>query len=582
MKPHRDNQLPPPRRGRARIILTWLGLLVVVGLGAFILFNREPSYRGKTLAGWLDDLDASRSTPERRAAATEAIRQLGPKAVPQLMTLLKSRSSPIRFRDFLGNWLAAHPQLRIELDANKDRSWQVVEAFEILGPVSELAIPGLVKLLNHQQTCGQAAECLAAIGPPAVPLLAGALVTTNQPAQTAVLMALGEIGPPARSALPSLMLVLPTLGRENVAVAAFTLARLGPEVVPVLLRALTNENAVVRQVVLTGLDPKFRADAAAIKWPDQKFSSVMPLANPQMQQQSFVRVLLVNFKSTNAAVRVEVVKALCHEGLPSLLKAVPTLAKALSDENAEVRHYAGEALKKIDFEFREGGIIRGSKTKKQIALVFTGHTFGEGGETILNELTKHHAQGSFFLTGEFLGRREFKPLIERIIKEGHYLGPHSDQHLLYCPWDGPKKTLVSSNEFSTDLLANVLKIRHFSDQPQRIKYWLPAYEWYNQEIVDWSGELELTLVNYTPGTRSNADYTPESNPNFASSQAIYESILKKEREDPHGLNGFLLLLHIGSGPGRADKMHERFGELLDYLTGKGYQFVRVDELLDLK
>ncbi len=49
---------------------------------------------------------------------------------------------------------------------------------------------------------------------------------------------------------------------------------------------------------------------------------------------------------------------------------------------------------------------------------------------------------------------------------------------------------------------------------------------------------------------------------------------------PHGLNGFLLLLHIGAGPKRTDKFHTRFGELLDDLAGKGYQFVRVDELLE--
>ena len=35
----------------------------------------------------------------------------------------------------------------------------------------------------------------------------------------------------------------------------------------------------------------------------------------------------------------------------------------------------------------------------------------------------------------------------------------------------------------------------------------------------------------------------------------------------------------GAGPGRADKFATRFGELLDYLAGKGYQFVRVDQLL---
>jgi peptidoglycan/xylan/chitin deacetylase (PgdA/CDA1 family) len=32
------------------------------------------------------------------------------------------------------------------------------------------------------------------------------------------------------------------------------------------------------------------------------------------------------------------------------------------------------------------------------------------------------------------------PLIQRIVRESHYLGLHSDKHVLYCPQDGPKKT----------------------------------------------------------------------------------------------------------------------------------------------
>jgi peptidoglycan/xylan/chitin deacetylase (PgdA/CDA1 family) len=81
---------------------------------------------------------------------------------------------------------------------------------------------------------------------------------------------------------------------------------------------------------------------------------------------------------------------------------------------------------------------------------------------------------------------------------------------------------------------------------------------------------------------SNADYTGEAEKNFVPSQAIFDSIVGKGRQDPNGLNGFILLLHIGSGPARADKFPARFGELLNYLAGKGCQFVRVDELLEAK
>ncbi|MEO7300755.1 MAG: hypothetical protein ABI042_19490 [Verrucomicrobiota bacterium] len=114
-----------------------------------------------------------------------------------------------------------------------------------------------------------------------------------------------------------------------------------------------------------------------------------------------------------------------------------------------------------------------------------------------------------------------------------------------------------------------------------MKFWIPPFEHYNEEIVSWSRELGLTLINFSPGTRSNADYTEDDAKNFVSSQIIFDSILKPEREDPNGLKGFLLLLHFGVGPKRTDKMHERLGALLDELQKRGYEFVRVDELLQI-
>ena len=247
---------------------------------------------------------------------------------------------------------------------------------------------------------------------------------------------------------------------------------------------------------------------------------------------------------------------------------------------AENGKAVGRDSERVDVELREGGIIRGPTSARRLAIVFTGHEFAEGGEVILNELAKHRGKGSFFLTGDFLTNTDFQPLIQRIVKEGHYLGPHSDKHVLYCPWEGPQETLVTRAEFRADLERNLRKIECFGVPRRQIRCFLPPYEHYNREIVDWASELGLTLVNFTPGTRSNADYTGEAEKNFVSSRTIFDSIAGKERHDPHGLNGFILLLHMGSGPGRADKFPARFGELLNCLAGKGYQFVRVDELLE--
>jgi peptidoglycan/xylan/chitin deacetylase (PgdA/CDA1 family) len=260
-------------------------------------------------------------------------------------------------------------------------------------------------------------------------------------------------------------------------------------------------------------------------------------------------------------------------GLPTNLSLALSAVSLISAEGPEKSPVARAS----DLERAGGAISRGPRDRRCLALVFTGHEFAEGGPTILDALAKRKAKASFFLTGDFLAKAELDPLVRRIIAEGHYLGPHSDKHLLYCEWTARKQTLVSKYTFATDLRANVVKIARLGAEPPR--YFLPPYEHFNNDIAAWTSELGLQLINYTPGTRSNADYMEDGAARYISSRAILESIIDRERTDPDGLNGFLLLLHLGAGPKRSDKFHPLFGELLEYLAGKGYELVRVDELL---
>jgi peptidoglycan/xylan/chitin deacetylase (PgdA/CDA1 family) len=236
-------------------------------------------------------------------------------------------------------------------------------------------------------------------------------------------------------------------------------------------------------------------------------------------------------------------------------------------------------LAQPDVQRNEGAIVRGPVGERRIALVFTGHEFAEGAPVILDALARRRAHASFFLTGAFLRNPGFSTIVKRMVADGHYVGPHSDAHLLYCPWTGPKRTLVTREQFGTDLERNLEAISAFGVPRDRVRYFLPPYEWYNEEIAGWTRSLGLTLVNFTPGTRSNADYTEEGTRQFVDSATIFESILRREREDPHGLNGFILLLHVGAGTKRSDKFHARIDQLLDALASRGYTFVRIDELL---
>lgn len=227
----------------------------------------------------------------------------------------------------------------------------------------------------------------------------------------------------------------------------------------------------------------------------------------------------------------------------------------------------------------EGGITRGDKTSKKMSLVFTGDEFAEGGTVIADALAKHDIKASFFLTGRFYRTRANRQIIERLKKDGHYLGPHSNEHLLYADWNDRNKTLVTREQFDKDLNDNFAAMRPFGLDRKQVPFFLPAFEWYNREIADWTSETDHQIINFTPGTRSNADYTTDDDKNYISSEDILKRIKEYETKDPNGLNGFILLTHIGSGPKRTDKFHNKVDELIGWLKAKGYEPVRVDELL---
>ena len=135
---------------------------------------------------------------------------------------------------------------------------------------------------------------------------------------------------------------------------------------------------------------------------------------------------------------------------------------------------------------------------------------------------------------------------------------------------------MSKEEFSTDLLANYSAMESFGIKKRDARYFIPPYEWYNDSISEWTTQLGIQLINFSPGTRSTADYTTPDLKNYRSSEEIMQSIKAKGND----LNGFILLLHIGTDPGRTDKFYQRLDELIEFLRSRKYEMVRVDELLD--
>lgn len=536
----------------AKVLIWVVAVAAVAALGWAISRPAEPSYQGKRLSSWLEGVCGC-GLGELDAEAVVAVRAIGTNAIPFLLEELQARNMPgLAALD----WVASKLSFTWNPLSAMARRNRAIAGFGALGEQAAPAIPKLSKLMfgPDKDDAWSAQGALGGIGGPTVfGLMLHGLTNANlAPGSAFYLGNLHNRGHPAISALVT-NLASPDAGVRSSAAAALGRIGLQPEVVVPAIRPLVSD--------------------------------------------------------LNRSVRLRAISTLAGFGVDAV-SSVPVLAVAAADPDPRVRDRAKWALYRVQCEMRDGAIVRGPKGRRAIALAFTGHEFAEGGETILDELVEHQAKASFFLTGDFMANKTFEALIGRIVKENHLLGPHSDKHLLYCSWEADRKTLVTQEQFRKDLSANEAKIskavghlaerRELSppdlavledfrkrygierDSDYPIRYFLPPYEHCNRQIADWTAEEGMTLINFTPGTRSNADYTGEADKNFVSSQAIFDSILKKEREDPNGLNGFILLLHIGSGPGRADKFHTRFGELLDVLAAKGYQFVRVDELLEPK
>ncbi|HPF50334.1 MAG TPA: glycoside hydrolase family 9 protein [Draconibacterium sp.] len=267
-------------------------------------------------------------------------------------------------------------------------------------------------------------------------------------------------------------------------------------------------------------------------------------------------------------------KAVYHDDVGDYSTNEPTLdgtaslTYILAALQSEGKRQAAEksSFKKDDL----GAIIRVRPNEKSIYLTFTADSFFEGGEHVLNVLDENNIKASFFFTGNFLRNKNFESIIKRIISEGHYVGAHSDSHLLYAPWENRDSTLVTETEFVEDLQNNFRELERFGVSQEKASFFMPAYEWYNRDIVEWSEEMGLRVIGLTPGTGTNADYTTPDMSNYRSSDELFSHL--KNFEQGNDLNGTILLIHPGTSAERQDKFYLKLNDVIHYFTDKGYAF----------
>ena len=223
----------------------------------------------------------------------------------------------------------------------------------------------------------------------------------------------------------------------------------------------------------------------------------------------------------------------------------------------------------------QGGIVRTDPSLKRISLVFTAADKADGAASIRATLKRFGIKGAFFFTGEFF--EKYPGVVRALLADGHYVGSHSYGHLLYAPWEKRDSLLISREEFEADIRRSYEVMAPFGITPASAPLFMPPYEYYNATISSWARSMGLQLVNYTSGTYTNGDYTTPDMPHYYSSRFILDKLLSVEASE--GLNGHILLIHLGTDDARTDKFYTHLPRLIRTLQRRGYSFVPLWEAL---
>lgn len=610
---------------RLRITIALLIVVVIAVCVWLALGSREPRYDGKKLSEWLDQYRHAdfESGPDSETAT--AIRSIGTNAIPLLLKYLSVKDSVLRNQ--LVELGEKHDVFKFNIPGANDYHEKAIGGFYALGSIGRPAIPLLAGLLNDTNAGPSAARSLGLIGEDAVEALIPGLTNSNPEVRQACVAGLGDVGtnhPPALSAL------LSTLNDPDPRVRFSTIWAVGrfdrhpKEVVAALAKQLDTtdqrEVAIIARVIaqfgtnaLPAL-PKLERSLAARRyaWPTlaEAIETIVPrkaiptvlglLAEPKTQARDKGARLLARLPNITPGEAAGMLDLASREQDPQVLHELRIAAHRIL---AHARTNAVPERATI----QNGILVRGPRSEKRVALCLWGDLFSEGAEAILTELESRKVSASFFLTDQFPADQDPAPLLGRLFDERFYHGNvwdslHPISYAEIPPAFRARYGLPSAPSmpatFPVELRAGVEQLTQNESKPgvqpfsERVRQKhidegledflflpSPANDIRGLQGMDNAG---LSIIAPTPGTLSGMDNTQEGQTNFVSSQAIFDSILQRERKDPNGLNGFILMFHLGSGLGRTDKFHPRFGELLAVLASRGYSFVRVDELFEPK
>ncbi len=229
----------------------------------------------------------------------------------------------------------------------------------------------------------------------------------------------------------------------------------------------------------------------------------------------------------------------------------------------------------------------GSTKKRLIALTFDGGSHKNATLQILDTLASRNVKATLFLTGYFIKRNV--NLTKRFLAEGHEVGNHTYSHPQLTTWrtDHTHTTLpeISETMIATELSKANTQFKQVIGQDM-LPLWRAPYGERNREICLWAQKYGYLHIGWKQAhtwkynTDTNDWIPDEETPGYHSPEEVLEKFLTMADAQPFGLNGAIILMHLGTTRTNANQqVHLILGVLIDQLREKGYGFVKVSQML---
>jgi peptidoglycan/xylan/chitin deacetylase (PgdA/CDA1 family) len=222
-----------------------------------------------------------------------------------------------------------------------------------------------------------------------------------------------------------------------------------------------------------------------------------------------------------------------------------------------------------------------------VALTFDGGANNSGVGDILDTLKSRNVKATMFLTGAFL--KAYPSAVRRIAAEGHEVGNHTLSHPHLTSWaqdhtqttlDNVSKAFLCNQLATADSIFSSITGGHFAH------LWRAPYGEKNRTVCAWARRCGYIHIGWRQGKTwrqglDSNDWVPdEETPGYHTPQEVVDKVIALAGEGQNGINGGIILMHLGSERKDAQaQMYRMLGKLIDDLKGLGYSLVTVSEML---